>query len=111
MISNPENQHCTGHAKVAHQILRACWHYDDGGMLPNNFPDGGGKPEYNTVDATLWYFESIRQYFEATRDAMTLQKLFPVLASMIEAHIAGTRYNIHVDLADGLLSAVGPGVH
>ena len=86
-------------------------------MLPNNFPDSGpsfvgvnGKPDYNTVDAALWYFEAIRQYFEATQDAATLQKLFPVLASMIDAHVAGTRYNIHVDPADGLLYAGGPGV-
>ena len=110
MIALPGLTLATGRASVARQILMAFSRYVDGGMLPNNFPDGGGKPEYNTVDATLWYFESIRQYFEATRDAMTLQKLFPVLASMIEAHIAGTRYNIHVDLADGLLSAGGPGV-
>jgi predicted glycogen debranching enzyme len=79
-------------------------------MLPNNFPDAGGKPEYNTVDAVLWYFEAVRQYFNATKDIVTLQKLFPVLASMIDAHVAGTRYNIHVDSADGLLYAGGPGI-
>ena len=38
-------------------------------MLPNNFPDAGGKPEYNTVDAALWYFEAVRQYFAATQEA------------------------------------------
>jgi predicted glycogen debranching enzyme len=79
-------------------------------MLPNDFPDAGGKPEYNTVDAALWYFEAVRQYFEATQDLPTLKKLFPILASMIDAHVAGTRYNIHADLADGLIYAGGPGV-
>src|SRR5260370_9317688 len=78
-------------------------------MLPNNFPDAGGKPEYNTVDAALWYFDSLHQYFEATQDDVTLQKLFPILAGVIEAHVAGTRYNIHVDPTDGLLYAGGPG--
>jgi predicted glycogen debranching enzyme len=78
-------------------------------MLPNNFPDSGAKPEYNTVDAALWYFEAIRQYFEATRDRETLQRLFPVLTQMIDAYISGTRYNIRVDPADGLLYAGGPG--
>ncbi len=110
MIALPGLTLATGRAGVARQILLAFSRYVDGGMLPNNFPDAGGKPEYNTVDAALWYFESIRQYFEATQDAETLQKLFPVLAGMIDAHIAGTRYNIHVDLADGLLYAGGPGV-
>ena len=41
---------------------------------------------------------------------MTLQRLFPVLAAIVEAHIAGTRYSIHADPADGLLYAGGPGV-
>ncbi len=110
MIALPGLTLATGRAGVARQILLAFLRYVDGGMLPNNFPDAGGKPEYNTVDAALWYFESIRQYFEATQDAGTLQKLFPVLAGMIDAHIAGTRYNIHVDPADGLLYAGAPGV-
>ena len=110
MIALPGLTLATGRAGVARQILLAFLRYVDGGMLPNNFPDAGGKPEYNTVDAALWYFESIRQYFEATQDAVTLQKLFPVLAGMIDAHIAGMRYNIHVDPADGLLFAGSPGV-
>jgi predicted glycogen debranching enzyme len=110
MIALPGLTLATGRADVAKKILLAFSRYVDAGMLPNNFPDAGGKPEYNTVDAALWYFESIRQYFEATQDAVTLEKLFPVLAAMIDAHIAGTRYDIHVDQADGLLYAGVPGV-
>ena len=110
MIALPGLTLTTGRASVAKQILLAFSRYVDGGMLPNNFPDAGGKPEYNTVDAALWYFEAVRQYFAATQDAATLQKLFPIIASMIDAHIAGTRYNIHVDPADGLLYSGGPGV-
>jgi len=110
MIALPGLTLATGRAGVARQILLAFSRYVDGGMLPNNFPDAGGKPEYNTVDAALWFFEAVRQYFAATQDAATLQKLFPVLAGMIDAHIAGTRYNIRVDAADGLLYAGGPGV-
>jgi predicted glycogen debranching enzyme len=109
MIALPGLALATGRAEVAKQILLAFARYVDGGMLPNNFPDAGGKPEYNTVDAALWYFEAVRQYFDATKDTVTLQKLFPVLANMIDAHVAGTRYNIHVDSADGLLYAGGPG--
>jgi predicted glycogen debranching enzyme len=110
MIALPGLALATGRADVAKKILLAFSRYVDGGMLPNNFPDAGGKPEFNTVDAALWYFESVLQYFEATQDAVTLQKLFPVLAAMIDAHVAGTRYNIQVDPVDGLLYAGGPGV-
>src|SRR5579864_2407303 len=110
MIALPGLALATGRPDIAKQILLAFAHYVDAGMLPNNFPDAGGRPEYNTVDAALWYFEGVRQYFGATQDIATLQKLYPVLANMIDAHIAGTGYNIHVDPADGLLYAGGPGI-
>ena len=110
MISLPGLSLATGRPEFARDILLAFSKFVDRGMLPNNFPDSGGKPEYNTIDASLWYFEAIRQYLEATQDLVTLQQLFPVLSNMIEAHVAGTRYNIHVDPADGLLYGGGPGV-
>jgi predicted glycogen debranching enzyme len=110
MISLPGLTLATGRSEIARGILLAFAQFVDAGMLPNNFPDAGGKPEYNTVDAALWYFEAVRQYFAATQDTATLQKLYPVLAGMIDAHLAGTRYNIHVDSADGLLYAGGPGI-
>jgi len=110
MIALPGLTLAAGRAEVAKQILLIFSRYVDGGMLPNNFPDAGGKPEYNTVDAALWYFESVRQYFASTQDTATLEKLYPVLAGMIDAHVKGTRYSIHVDPADGLLFAGGPGV-
>ena len=79
-------------------------------MLPNRFPDEGQAPEYNTVDATLWYFEAIRAYHEATGDEALLRDLFPVLQDIVDWHVRGTRYQIHVDPADGLLYAGEPGV-
>jgi predicted glycogen debranching enzyme len=110
MIALPGLTLATGRADVARQILLAFAEYVDGGMLPNNFPDAGGKPEYNSVDAALWFFEAVRQYFAATKDGRTLLQLFPTLGEMIDAHVKGTRYSIHVDPADGLLYAGEPGV-
>jgi predicted glycogen debranching enzyme len=79
-------------------------------MIPNRFPDEGQSPEYNTVDATLWYFEATRAYHEATGDEALLRDLFPVLQDIVDWHVRGTRYQIHVDPADGLLYAGEPGV-
>src|SRR5215813_10269313 len=110
MIALPGLTLSTGRPGIAKQILLAFSRFVDRGMLPNNFPDAGGAPGYNTIDATLWYFEAIRQYFAATNDTATLKTLFPVLKEIIEAHLAGTRYNIHVDPVDGLLYGGGPGV-
>lgn len=79
-------------------------------MLPNRFPDAGETPEYNTVDATLWYFQAIQQYYQVTQDDDLLVELFPILATIIDWHCRGTRYNIHLDPSDGLLYAGGDGL-
>ena len=103
----------TGRFAEAKDILLAFSRYVDQGMLPNRFPDAGvdaAPVEYNTVDATLWYFHAIDRYLGATNDEALLRELFPVLAAIIDWHIKGTRYNIHVDPQDGLLYAGQPGV-
>jgi predicted glycogen debranching enzyme len=72
-------------------------------MLPNRFPDAGEQPEYNTVDATLWYFEAVRQYVEATGDfALVADRLLPILSHIIASHERGTRFGIRI-AEDGLL--------
>lgn len=110
MIALPGLCLATGRPEIARNILRTFSRFVSEGMLPNQFPSAGAAPVYNTVDATLWYFDAVRQYFEATRDMGLLHELFPVLDDIIEAHVRGTRYHIHVDPADGLLYAGEPGV-
>jgi predicted glycogen debranching enzyme len=110
MIAIPGLTLTTGRPEVAKKVLLAFARYVDGGMLPNNFPDAGGQPEYNSVDAALWYFEAVRQYFETTKDGEAVSRLYAVLTQIINAYLKGTRYNIHVDEADGLLYAGESGV-
>jgi predicted glycogen debranching enzyme len=110
MISLPGLTIATGRPEIARSILQTFAQYVDQGMLPNRFPDAGEVPEYNTVDATLWYFEAIRSYYQATGDKAFIQELFPVLADIIAWHCRGTRYSIHLDETDGLLCAGEPGV-
>jgi predicted glycogen debranching enzyme len=105
MIALPGLTLAMGRPEITRKILLSLVRYLDHGMLPNNCPDEGSAPGYNTVDATLWLFEALRQYFEATQDLEILQRLFPVLAGIIDAHVRGTRYNIKVDPSDALLSA------
>ena len=79
-------------------------------MLPNRFPDAGEAPEYNTVDATLWFFEAVRALLAHTGDYDFVRaNLYDVLADIVAWHERGTRYGIHVD-SDGLLHAGEPGV-
>ncbi|MBC8449190.1 MAG: amylo-alpha-1,6-glucosidase [Chloroflexi bacterium] len=110
MISLPGLTLVTGRYDVAARILRTFARFVERGMLPNRFPDQGERPEYNTVDATLWYVEAIRATHAAAGDDALLSDLFPVLQEIVEWHIRGTRYNIHLDPADGLLTAGEPGV-
>ncbi|MDX2099220.1 MAG: amylo-alpha-1,6-glucosidase [Leptolyngbyaceae cyanobacterium bins.59] len=110
MISLPGLTLVTGRPEIARSILHTYARYVHQGMLPNRFPDAGEEPEYNTVDATLWYFQAVRAYYMATEDEDLLRNLFPVLAEIIDWHCRGTRYNIHLDPADGLLYAGEPGV-
>jgi predicted glycogen debranching enzyme len=110
MIALPGLTLATGRPAAARSILTTFARFVDRGMLPNRFPDAGETPEYNTVDATLWYFEAIRAYHRATGDDGLLKDLFGVLEGIVAAHREGTRYGIRVDPADGLLASGEPGV-
>ncbi|MCW3981174.1 MAG: glycogen debranching protein, partial [Candidatus Bathyarchaeota archaeon] len=83
-------------------------HYCRAGIIPNRFPDkGADEPIYNTVDATLWYCNSVLQYLKYTGDFSFVEKrLWTTLQSVIEHHIQGTINNIHLE-NDGLI-AHGP---
>ncbi len=102
----------TDRPDLAKEILLQYVAHIDGGMLPNRFPDSGETPEYNTVDATLWFFEAIRQYLVYKKDPEWREKatqfirehLYAPLKGIIGAHLSGTRFGIHVD-QDGFLWA------
>ncbi|MGZ5554016.1 MAG: amylo-alpha-1,6-glucosidase, partial [Chthoniobacterales bacterium] len=74
------------------------------GLIPNMFPDGKNEGLYHTADATLWFFHALGRYLGLTNDRITLRLLLPILVEIAEAHLRGTRFNIHVDPADGLLA-------
>ncbi|MGH9907796.1 MAG: amylo-alpha-1,6-glucosidase [Pyrinomonadaceae bacterium] len=110
MIALPGLTLATGHAEIAKSILAEFANHVDQGMLPNRFPDAGETPEYNTVDATLWFFEAVRSLLQYTNDYEFVRaNLYAVLTDIIDWHVKGTRYQIHVD-DDGLLYSGEPGV-
>jgi predicted glycogen debranching enzyme len=110
MIALPGLTFVNGRWDVAKHVLIEFSKHVDQGMLPNRFPDAGEAPEYNTVDATLWFFEAVRSFLEYTGDYEFVRtSLYPVLKDIIKWHVKGTRYQIHVD-EDGLLFAGEPGV-
>ncbi|HTZ57228.1 MAG TPA: amylo-alpha-1,6-glucosidase [Acidobacteriaceae bacterium] len=105
MISLPGLLLSTDHPDLARGILLEYVRYIDGGMLPNRFPDSSDSPEYNTVDATLWFFEAVRQYLAYRKDGewrtqalqLIRESLYAPLKGIVRAHISGTRFGIHAD--------------
>ena len=84
--------------KESESILKTFFEYLDRGMLPNRFPDHEGQEvEYNTIDATLWLFIVLHEYYQKFQDLKFIKKYVGRLEDVIEQHIAGTRYDIHVN--------------
>jgi predicted glycogen debranching enzyme len=78
------------------------------GMLANTADTG--TLEYNTVDGTLWFLHAVGRHVERTGDIDFAAGLAPTLLAIIDAHVAGTRYGIGVDPADGLLTQGADGL-
>lgn len=111
MIALPGLTLAAGRAGESAEILRTYARFVDQGMLPNRFPDAGSAPDYNTVDATLWYFQAIYAHWQATGTVEPVcRELYPVLVDILRWHVEGTRFNIRMDPADGLLFAGEPGL-
>ena len=85
------------------------------GMLPNRFPDRAEAPEYNSVDASLWYVVAVHELLEAADAGRARlgrrerERLTAAVGAILDGHRRGTRHGIRMD-ADGLLAAGEPGV-
>jgi predicted glycogen debranching enzyme len=92
-----------GRHQEARWILHTFADYVRDGLIPNMFPEGEKQGLYHTADASLWFFHALARYLGATGDRETLRTILPKLRAIADAHIAGTRFGIHVDPRDGLL--------
>jgi predicted glycogen debranching enzyme len=99
----------TGRHVEAGYILRTFAHHVRDGLIPNLFPEGEREGLYHTADATLWFFHAIDRYLAHSGDRLTLELLYPTLKQIIDCHVTGTRFGIHVDKSDGLLVQGAPG--
>jgi predicted glycogen debranching enzyme len=105
----------TGRLDDTSAILRAWADTVSEGMLPNRFPDRGGTPEYNSVDASLWYVIAVHDFMESMRAAGgalaadVTEPLRHAVDTILAGYAHGTRYGIRLD-GDGLIAAGEPGV-
>jgi predicted glycogen debranching enzyme len=111
MISLPGLLIARGRLAEAREILEGFLAHCKRGILPNQFPDGGETPGYNTADATLWMFEAVAEWLRAGGDAAFLREVFyPMAKDILAWHWRGTWHGIQADPADHLLAAGEPGV-
>jgi predicted glycogen debranching enzyme len=108
LISLPGLTLVTGRFKDAREILLTFERYCQNGIIPNRFSDTAeDEPIYNTVDASLWFFNAVLQYLKYTDDFEFIQEeLWETLKEIVEHHITGTIFGIHME-SDGLI-AHGP---
>lgn len=97
---------CTGRFEAAKAILTTLSRYVKDGLLFNCFAEGEAIPSYSAADATLWFFHALQRYCYYTHDSRTLEELFPLAKSFINAYWDGSAQGIKADPADGLISAV-----
>lgn len=95
---------------LAKGVLRTFGHYCRHGLIANAFPDLNGEPIYNSIDAALWWIETLGLYLEATQDWDFLAEQFSVVQQIYKAFVGGTHFNIQVDATDGLVSWDARGV-
>jgi predicted glycogen debranching enzyme len=81
----------------AKQILESYGKYCKNGLIPNVFAERDSQPMYNTVDASLWYVDRVYQYLKYTNDLQFVEKLWPIMQSIIERYKNGTDFDIHMD--------------
>ena len=105
----------TGRLTEARSILLGWAGLVSEGMLPNRFVDQGDAPEFNSVDASLWYVIAVHDYLRALE--VTGRKLpgsdrkafSEAVLAIITGYSRGTRHGIRLD-GDGLLASGEPGV-
>jgi predicted glycogen debranching enzyme len=72
--------------------------------VPNLFPEGSQQGQYNTADATLWFFHALDRYLAYTGDLSFVRDHLPLCGEILRRHVEGTRFGIRVDPGDGLLA-------
>jgi glycogen debranching enzyme len=93
---------------VAWQVIAAFAVHVSEGMVPNRFPDTGEQPEYNTIDASLWFIHAIDRYLSASRDEGHVRETaWPAVKQILDGYRRGTRYGIRMD-KDGLITGGVP---
>ncbi len=99
----------TGRLETAWQVIESFAAHVSEGMVPNRFPDVGEQPEYNTIDASLWFIHAADRCLVASGDEARVRRIaWPAVQQILDGYRRGTRYGIGMD-EDGLIRGGVPG--
>ncbi len=99
----------TGRLDVAWQIIASFSAHLSEGMVPNRFPDAGEQPEYNTIDASLWFIHAVDRYLAASQDEASVRETaWHAVKQILDGYRGGTRFGIRM-AEDGLITGGVPG--
>jgi len=105
MISLPGIALVTGRFEEARDILRTFANSTEAGLVPNRFQDSGSGAEYNSADASLWFFVAVHKFLEYTGDYdFVMGGLWRTMKEIVDSYVNGTRFDIRME-EDGLISA------
>lgn len=100
----------TGRHEIAWKIIQTFSSYVSEGMVPNRFPDMSQVPEYNSIDASLWFIHAVDRYLTYSEDTIRVRSIaWPAIKQILDGYRQGTRYDIHMDV-DGLIVGGTPGI-
>ncbi len=109
LISLPGLLLVTGRYAEARALLQRYARLVDHGMLPVRLPDAGTPAQYESIDASLWYFQALHHYLRTTGDDDLLTAVYPTLVEIVRTYQDEARFGIAVD-DDGLLAGGFPGL-
>ena len=92
----------------AKKVLQHCIRDIKYGLIPNTYSEDDYRPLYNSVDASLLFFEQVKKYLEYTNDyQFVMQDIYPKMENIIENYAKGIdldNNNIYMDTDELIVS-------
>lgn len=106
MIALPGLLLTTRRFALAKEVLTLFLKHINHGLMPNYFSSRPEAPNYASLDATLWMFVTIYEYWQASHDRTYIEEIYPQLLEILQAHLRGATPGMKLDAEDGLLFAL-----
>lgn len=103
MIALPGLLLTTRRFELAKEVLTLFLKHSNHGVIPNYFSSRPEAPNYASLDATLWMFVAIYEYWQASQDRAYIAEIYPLLLEILQAHLRGATPGLKLDAEDGLL--------